>query len=187
MLASDPMDYFNKHTGCELEESLLLRFLYHPGEKALDLVVCYSAEVVSRAFAFQLQGREPVIEPRDLRHFRMLEVSMINVEGEQPDSPLAWRQYEKQVLARPQVLTGVKHARAEDGFLLSFVLSRFGRHVVCYKSFLVEARCADARAVSANQWQYFDHASGELVEFSNPFPWIDSEVNNKFPALQSAI
>ena len=186
MLAADPMEYFDKETGCELDESLLLRFVYHRRENFLDLVIDYAADTVSRAFKLQAQGSDAVIEPRDLRHFRLAEVSSIKLERERPDSEFDWQQYEKQLLAQPQVLTGVTQSRTQDGFQLSFFLGRYGKHEVRYKSLMVETRLADSRAAGANQWRYFDHTTGEKIEFFNPFPWIDSECKHPSPAVQQS-
>jgi hypothetical protein len=169
VVLTDPISYF---ADCHLNESLLLRFLCRPEKALLDLVVSYAAEVVSKAFEQRLRGQDPLqldTPPTDFRHFRLEGVKQIQIEA-LPGFPADWEAYELLLLAKPQVLTEVEHRLTPDGFQMSFVLGKFGRHSVCYSRFLVESRLAVGVQVGESSWQYRDIATQSDVDFFNPFP-----------------
>lgn len=173
MRAVNPNQYFAE---CELEESRLLRFLYQPRCRRLDLVIIYAADAVDAAFRRHEKGKgvadsDSVLT--DFRHFRLEGVVQVvrdlSADGEATD----WGEYERSILPRPVVLTDVEHTITSWGSRLSFTVGRFGRHRVEYAELLVETRLASAIVVGTNLWDYFDVDTGDAVDFFNPFPSVD--------------
>lgn len=173
MFTTDPIKYFST---CQLEESSLFRFLYHPEDRVLDLVIDYAAETVSKAFELQLQGLDPTKMkplPADLRHFRLANVTSLQISGVPDISLVNWEDYERFVVAKRRPLTGVEHSRINDDVQMSFLLDRFGDHTIRYKTFMVESRFAEGNQIGVTQWEYRDASTQEKIDLFNPFPWID--------------
>jgi hypothetical protein len=168
MTAIEPLDYF---ATCQLEESMVLRLLYRPKKRQCDLVVRYAAEAVSRATELRLQGKDPLgeIPPADFRHFRFKGVNDLTIDRK--DLPTDWESYERQLVAKCQVLTEVEHSCANNGFSFAFRLGRFGQHILHYSSALLETRSAAGVEVNnPNRWEYYDIVTRKKIDFFDPFP-----------------
>jgi hypothetical protein len=172
MLRFDPVSYFSR---CELEESLLIRFVYRPQTRMLDLVIRYAAEAVSDALQARQRGEALLRVPVDFRHFRFQSVQSLQSGNGTVLPEIDWPAYERVLLAKPQVLTGVHHIVHDGQFESSFILGRFGIHRFAYERASVEARRACAIQSPDLIWIYRDSATNEIVDFNNPFPSVDAE------------
>lgn len=170
MLAIDPLSYFSH---CDLEESLLIRFVFRPQAQMLDLVIRYAADAVSEWIADRKAGRAPTNPPVVFRHFRFNAVEMLQ-SGNGTIVPVTdWSTYERLLLASPQVLTGVNHTTSADAVVLSFILGRFGIHRLAYQLASAEDRSAVGIQATERTWVYHDCTTNEIVNFNNPFPTIE--------------
>lgn len=171
MLTLVPPSYFSD---CEIEESLLIRFLYHLERETLDVVIRYAADDVAEAVAAQKLGKPLTASPADFRHFRFEGLQNLESGNGSRGPKTEWPAYERLLLAKPQVLTGVHHTSMGGQFQMSFFLGRFGVHRFAYTHVLVEVRRAVATETSPQKWVYHDCMTNEVVCFHNPFPGIDS-------------
>lgn len=174
MNVEDAQKYFAE---VDLQESLVLRFLFVPSSGTFDLVFSYAADVISAESERRLFGidRRPIPHgTRDLRHLRFSPVVSVECAGTRiAQSDAAWRDYEKRIQEKPIVITGVWFSSVEEIYTLSIALGPFGKHTIKFKQLLTDRRLATGFSVGANKWAYRDHDTGEPIELYNPFKTID--------------
>lgn len=162
----DPIRYFEE---VHLRESLVLSFAYSRVRAEAELVIDYAAEVVSAWFEAKLKGvslAEYAGPPRDFRQFNFTGVNELKRDGSAVDEVSL-----SAVGVPPQVIEWVSFSHNKSKYNCSFQLSNGPTFDFNFREFSARRRLANCETGTELSPRYIDVATGETLDFHNPFPY----------------
>jgi hypothetical protein len=179
MISAQPKDYF---AGVELRESQLVRFLYRPQLKQLDLVLNYAAETLDAYSSHVLTGATPKsfhVSAIDFRHLRFLGVDDVSIRFGPNVTPAKfavprteedWLEHERRLLSpRGRLITAFQYIVRSGCSECRGYFDSCGEHVWQFRKMFVDQRRVRVVRQRGSQILYLDEATNEKMDPQEPF------------------